>query len=205
VETGIAAVAVVVGLLLLWTGVKKIRASSYVMAVLTLLDVAVLVAATVILGWLGLALFVVVNIVALVVTSVRLAARKQELLVYAATQFEAPKEDVYALYDRLRDTHRAWRAVDPISRAEFVAAISQRGRSLPEAEAMLVPIVLLWFNDQRRIDIEEITEKFDRLMRLAGEPSDQAMRIADVLTHSARKSAAAFPEMLDAMIAAYEP
>lgn len=202
-QTIVEALGIVLGLVLLWTGVKRVRIHSYVAAVITFMDFGLLVVATVYLGWLGLLLFIIVNAIALVVTSVRLASRKEELLTYASTQFDVEKQQVYELFDRVRGSHRVWTVLGQINCAEFIAAISQRGRSVSEAETMLVPIALLWFNDRRRIDIEALTEKFDRLMRLTREPADEAMRVADVLTQASRQSAASFSDMLDAMLSLY--
>ena len=53
--------------------------------------------------------------------------------------------------------------------------------------------------------MDDLVEKFDRLLRLAGEPATRAMDVADTLTRGTQVGAASFTEMLDAMIAVYEP
>lgn len=110
---------------------------------------------------------------------------------------------MYDLFERTKRQHRIWKTLGPINCSAFIAAISQRGRSITEAEMMLVPMALLWFNDRQRIEIETLTETFDRLLRLAGEPADQAMRTADILTESSRQSAISFSEILDGMLSLY--
>lgn len=55
-----------------------------------------------------------------------------------------------------------------------------------------------------RPDLETFVGKFDRLMRLASEPPERAMDVADVLTAGTQNTAAPFDEMLDAMLAVYD-
>lgn len=198
--TLLAAIALVVGLLLFWLGIKKVRTNSYAWAVVSFLDVAVLVTATVMLRWIGLTLFILVNALALVVTCIRLAARKEELLVYAATQFDIDKAVAYQLNNAVSRSHRIWRYIGPINRAEFIAEASQRGRTPEEAFDMLTPVALLWSNDRRRMSIPNIVGQFDRVLRVWGKSASEAMEVADTLTVAARRSATTFPDVLDGLI-----
>jgi hypothetical protein len=69
---------------------------------------------------------------------------------------------------------------------------------------MALPIVMLLAAFQPG-PVEELVEKFDRLLRLTGEPANRAMNIADSLTSATQASAATFTGMLDATIAFYQP
>jgi hypothetical protein len=69
--------------------------------VLTFLELLGLGIAVVSLGWWGIAILGVVNIVAVLVWSVVLAARVESKLVYAAIQADEPSEAMKALAGRL--------------------------------------------------------------------------------------------------------
>jgi hypothetical protein len=69
---------------------------------------------------------------------------------------------------------------------------------------MALPIVMLLAAFQPG-PVEELVGKFDRLLRLTGEPANRAMSIADTLTAGTRASGATLNEMLDALIAFYHP
>jgi hypothetical protein len=95
IAVGIAGIAI--GLALLWSGRKRVQVSTFASALISLLDVAVLVVSVVLLGWVGVAVFLATNIIAFLLVSVRLAAKQEDVLLYAATQCDASKDEIYAV------------------------------------------------------------------------------------------------------------
>jgi hypothetical protein len=54
VEVIVQLIGIALGLVVLWTGFRKLELSRFLKAVLTILDLALLAIATISLGWLGL-------------------------------------------------------------------------------------------------------------------------------------------------------
>jgi hypothetical protein len=92
---------VIASLALLWSGRRRLEFGSLAATVLTFLELLGLGIAVVSLGWWGIAILGVVNIVAVLVWSVVLAARVESKLVYAAIQADEPSEAMKALAGRL--------------------------------------------------------------------------------------------------------
>lgn len=137
-------------------------------------------------------------------TSLRLALKQESLLESAAAESNRTKEDMEALHGRLTDSHTAFERLGPIGTANLIRLLAHRERSPEEIEMMALPIMMLLATFQPG-SVEELVEKFDRLLRLTGEPANRAMNIADTLTAGTQASAATFNEMLDALIAFYQP
>jgi Ca2+/Na+ antiporter len=199
--TVLSALGLVLSLVLLWTGRKHMAFGSYVNTVLSVVEVLALVIAIVSLGWWGVAIVAMVNVVAFLVWSVVLFAQVEERLTYAAIQAGESKETMLALARRLRNQSE-FAAFGPIKRADLIKLLSERGRSVEETEAMAAPIALLEVVHKPPLDW--LVDHFDRLLRLVGEPASESMRIADIITASTQKSAATFVETVEALVAVYE-
>lgn len=194
--------ALAVGAVLLVTGIKRIEITGFWKSVLSLMDVGLVAAGAVLLGWLGVVVVVAVNLIALVITSVRLAIRKQSILTYAAIQADVDRTEMEKLYDELRQ-ERALKSIDPIKVAELISTLSQRARKPAEIRVMALPIAMLYVVHEP--DLLVFASKFDQLMRLHRKRAEEAMSVADQLTVATRESAATFDEMVDALIAAAHP
>lgn len=193
--------ALAVGTVLLVTGIKRIEITGF-WSVLSLLDVALVAVGAVLLGWLGVVVVIVVNLIAGVVSSVRLAIRKQSILTYAAIQADVDRTEMEKLYDELRSA-TAFKAIGPIETAELISTLSRRARKPAEIRVIAPPIAMLHVVYQP--DLLMFASKFDQLMRLYGKGSEEAMSLADQLSVATRVSAATFDEMMDALIAAAHP
>jgi len=104
-EIALAALSIVVGLALFYTGLRRIELSNVAKSIVWFLDLAVLIAGIVLLGPLGAVVFAVGTVIAVLGWSIYLAAQKQTHLIYASTQAEAKKEEMYALHRRLWESH----------------------------------------------------------------------------------------------------
>lgn len=189
-------------IVVLVSGVGRIDVASYWRIVLGLLELAMLVIGVVVLGWLGLLIVVAVNLVAIVVWSVRLAMRKESTLTYAALQAKVDTSEMEDLFDELK-TQKAFKHLGSIGTANLISFLSQRRRAPDETRHIAPPIAML--HAVHTTDLETLTAKFDQLMRLYRRPANEAMDLADTLTVGARESAATFEETIDALIAVAHP
>jgi hypothetical protein len=200
VDTVLVLITMVLSLALLWAGRKKLRFGSLVSTTLSVIELLALGILVVSLGWWGLIALAAVNAIAFAVYGIILAARVEERLVYASIQTDEPREAVEALAARLGKRPELAN-VGPVERAELIKLLSERARSVAEIEDMAVPIALLQV--VHRPPWPWLVGHFDQLLRLAGEPASEAMRMADVLSSATKHSAATFEEIVEAMVAAY--
>jgi hypothetical protein len=199
-ETVVGVAGILVGIALYWTGRKRLELSRFSSALISTLDVAVLLVGVILLGWLGLVVVLVANALAFVLWSVYLAAKREELLLYAATQCSSSTEEMYALEKRLRKMGGPFRLMGPIERSALIRALAERARSPAEIEQIAHPLALLWA--VHRPDLVWLAGKFDQLLRLYGLEASESMRVADTIAASTKASAATFEEMVDALVAA---
>ena len=193
---------VVLPLLLLWLGLKRIDLGSFWKAVLGVLDAGVLVVSVVSLGWLGWTIVVAANVFGFLLWTIRLAMQRDGLLTAAAVRTQASREDMRALQARLQP-QKAFSTFGPLELAGLIRSLADCGRGCAEIEMMAPPIALLAVaHDQ---DAIRLAGDFDRILRLYGEPVSNAMAVADTLTASTLASACSFSEMLAACIAVAEP
>lgn len=191
-----SALSVAVGLAALFT--NRADVSTWVKAVLYVAELALLIVSIMQLGWWGFVLTALALVGGTMVTSVRLAMRKEHLLVSAAAQGVLSREEGERLYDWAK-TRRRMRGIGPIVRCHFILALSHRGRDESEAWAMLEPLGML--HVIYGTEPHALTEKFDRIMRVWDEPAHNAERVADRLVAASKQSPAKFEEMLDALAA----
>ena len=78
-ETVISAAVLVLGLSLLWSGRQRLEFSSFQATLLSVLEIIGFWVAVVQLGWLGIAILLGANLIAAMVWSVILAAKKQSI------------------------------------------------------------------------------------------------------------------------------
>lgn len=197
------AVSLVLAVAVWWLGIRRIELSSAAKSVLSVLDLAVLVASVVALGWLGLALFGAANVVGLLLYSVRLAMRKEAILVEVSNRTASSKEEVEALHAKLV-RHERLRWVGPIELAEWMREISYRGRGLEEIE-QIAPVIGGLSLVYDRPDPAWLIARFDQILRLYDEPALRAENVAEMIHVSVNASAATFPEMMEAFVTAALP
>lgn len=196
-------VGIVIASILLFTGIRKVEVGSFLKAVLSIADLVLLIVSFVLLGWIGLALFVVINLVALVIWSIRIYVRQESLLNYAGIQAGEEYSRMKELDKELRKAHKSIRTLGPIERAQLISALTERSRGLDEIRQMANPIAML--HVVHDVDLRMFAGEFDRLLRLYGKDAADSMALADQLTAATKQSAATFQEMVDAMIAAASP
>ncbi len=191
--------AVVLYLLLLWFGLKRVDLSKYTQISLALLDIILLIISTIKLGWIGYGAVAIANIIGIFIWSFSLFMRKDTLLTNAAAQSTNKKKDLELLYNQLPSNHKVFKTIGPIDRARLIYLLSRRGRSIDEILKMALPIALLWY--VHKPELEQFVDKFDRLIRLWNKSADEAMGVADIMTATSRQSAATFEEIIDGLIA----
>jgi hypothetical protein len=105
---------------------------------------------------------------------------------------------VFDLHRDLMTEHAVFLAIGDHKVAQLIRQLAQRKRSAEETTLMALPIALLW--DVHRPAMNGFVERFDRLLRLHGEPAERAMAVADILTTSTSNAADTFDQMSDALI-----
>jgi hypothetical protein len=199
-QTTLGIVGLLATLGLLWSGREKLRFGSFLSTALSLLGLLGTVIAVFSLGWLGFALLGVVSLAAVLVWSCVLALRMEERLRHAAVETGESIAEMKALAKRLRRT-REMKAVQPIEQAEMIRLLAERARSGEEIEEIAPAIgTLLLLHGP---PLPWLVEHFDRLLRVADEPTSRAMEAAATLSASTRNAAASFREILEAMITVY--
>ena len=194
----------IVGLLttlgLVWSGRTRLRFGSYAATFLSVLEVLGVLVGVISLGWIGLVLFALSNVAAVLVWSCLLALRVEANLGPAVTETGEPMAEVKELARRLCGVE-GLRHVDPVRQSELIRALAERGRSIEEIEQIAPEIGKLHL--LHRADLLWLAARFDRLLRLTDEPAAKAEEIAATVSASASAGAAPFTEMLDAFIAFY--
>ena len=199
-ETLISAAALVVGLVLLWSWRRGLEVSSFRATLLSVIEVTGFVIAVIALGWLGVAIFVAVSLVALIVWSVVLAIKKQSILVNAAVQgADVSREDAEEIWQWMKG-EKSFAAIPPLKRAELIKALATEARKPAEIRAMAIPIAQLALIFE--CDPLWLAPRFDQLLRLYGNDAGEAPEVADTLTTSTQLAAASFEEMVEAVLIA---
>jgi hypothetical protein len=199
-ETVIGAAVLVVTLALLWSGRQRLEFSSFQTTLLSVLDFLGIIISVVGLGWIGIALFVVVSVVATLTWSVVLAARKQSVLVAAAVQSASmSRDDADALWQWMNG-HEAFGVLGAIERAELIQALAGQARTPAEIRPMAIAVAQLSVIFE--CDAVWLAPRFDQLLRLYGESAEDSEKAADTLTTATKNSATTFKDMLEAMIIA---
>lgn len=197
-ETLISAAALVVGLVLLWTWRRGLEVSSFQATLLSVIEVAGFVIAVVALGWLGVAIFVVISLVALIAWSVVLAIKKQSILVSAAVQgAHVSREEAEEIWQWMGG-EKSFAALSPLKRAELIKVLAERAREPAEIKAMAIPVAQLSLIFG--CDPIWLAPRFDQLLRLDGKDAGKAIELADTLTTSTQLAPISFEEMVEAML-----
>lgn len=196
-------IGIMIASILLFTGIRKVEVGGFLKTVLSIADLVLLIISFVLLGWVGFVLFVVTNLIALVVSSVRIYMRQESLLTYAGIQANEEYSAMKDLDKELRRAHKSMRTLGPIERAQLISALAERSRGVDEIRQMANPIAML--HVVHRIDLQQFAGEFDRILRLYGKDASESMALADQLTVATKQSAATFQEMVEAMIAAASP
>jgi hypothetical protein len=190
----------VVALALLWTRVRHLEFGSFLATVLSLLELLALGIAVYSLGWSGLAVLGVVNVIAVLVWSVVLASRVEAKLVYASIQTGESKDAMTKLAARLAK-QKELKVLGPVERAELVRLLADRNRSITEIEDMAAPIGML--KTIHDAPLGWLVARFDSILRGAGEPASKASETAEVIHGTAVNAATSFKEIMDAFSTFY--
>jgi hypothetical protein len=199
-ETAISAAVLALGLILLWTGLRHYKFNSFQATLLSVLEIVGVVVSVVALGWLGLGILLAVNVIAALVWSVILAAKKQSILVDASVQStNMSVEEADEIWHWMKK-QKAFAVMRPLRRGELIGALAGQARSPSEICPMALAIAQL----SVIFDCDPIwlAPRFDQLLRLYGESAANSEQVADTLVTATKQSAASFEDMLAAMIIA---
>jgi hypothetical protein len=182
VETPVSAAALIVGLVLLWTWRRGLEVSSFQATLLSVIEVAGFAISVVTLGWLGVAIFVSVSLVAMIAWSRVLAIKKQSILISAPVQgADVTKEEAEEIWQWMKE-EKSFAAIPPLKRAELIKALAVQARKPEEIRAMAVPIAQLSLIFD--CDPLWLAPRFDQLLQLYGHVADEATQAAKTLTAS---------------------
>ena len=177
--------------------------------VLWLAELAVLIAAFVLLRWTGLILAIAVLVTAGLISAVRLAAQLESSLIAATTRgkLDMSKEEVGDFHRELHRSDRVFAHMNKLQTAELIRTLSESGRAAFEIRDMAPWITKLWLIGGIRdgLQREQFARRFDRCMRLWRIPAEGSEGLADKVLVSAKQSAASIDEMLDGLIAMQDP
>jgi len=200
VETPVSAAALIVGLVLLWTWRKGLEVNSFHATLLSVIEVAGFAISVVTLGWLGVAIFVAVSLVALIAWSLVLAIKNQSILISTAVQgADVTKEEAEEIWQWMK-REKSFAALPPLKRAELIKALAVKARKPEEILAMAVPIAQLSLIFD--CDPLWLAPRFDQLLRLYGHDADEATQAAETLTASTQLAPISFEDMVEAMLIA---
>jgi hypothetical protein len=200
VETLISALVLALGLVLLWTGRQRFEFSSFHATLLSVLEAGGVVYAVARLGWLGLGILLGLNVGAVAVWSVILAAKKQSILVDASVQStDMSVEEADELWSWMGG-EKAFAVMPPLKRGELIRALAEQARSPSEIRPMAVAIAQLSVIFDH--DAVALAPRFDQVLRLYGKSAADSEEVADTFTTATKQSAASFEEMLTAMVVA---
>ena len=198
--TAIASAALAVGLLLLWTGRRRLEVSSFQATLLSIIEVAGFVVSIVALGWAGVAILIVISLIAALAWSVILAIKKQSILVDASVQgADVSVEEAEEIWQWMK-SEKSFAVMPPLKRAELIRELAGKARSPDEIRVAAGPIAQL--SVVFGCDPNWLAPRFDQLLRLYGKSADESMEVADTLTRGSQLSAASFEEMVEAMLVA---
>jgi hypothetical protein len=200
-ETLLTAATLVLWLVSMWAGSRRLRFGSFATTLLSIVEVVGVVIAVVALGWLGVALLVAINVIAALIWSIVWAARKESLLAAGAAESGIDVEELDGLWKWMRH-EKAFATMPPLERARLIKLLCMRARTPDEIREMSIPIAHLEVIFE--LELDYLVERFDLLLRRAGKSAAEAMEVADVLTRGTQLSAASFDEMLDALVAFYD-
>jgi hypothetical protein len=198
--TLLSAAALLVGLVLLWTWRRGLEVTSFQATLLSVIEVAGFLLSIATLGWVGVAIFILVGVVAILTWSVVLALRKDRILTAAAVQgAELDREGAEELWHWM-GREGSFGAVRPLLRAELICSLAGLARDSDEIRAMAPPIAAL----SLIFDCEPLwlAPRFDRLLRLYGHEAADAEAVADTLTAATQRAADSFENMVEGMIVA---
>jgi hypothetical protein len=199
-ETLIGVLVLALSLILLWTGRQRFEFNSFQATLLSVLEIAGLVVSLVASGWIGIEVLIGVNVIAALVWSGILAAKKQSILVDASVQSrEMSVEEADEIWNWMRK-EKAFAVIRPLERGELIRALAEQARSPDEIRPMAKSIALLSVIFD--CDPVRLTPHFDQLLRLYDKSAEDSEEVADTLTTATKRSAATFEDMLVAMIVA---
>jgi hypothetical protein len=198
-ETLLTVVGILVSIAAWWTGIKKIEAGRFYKTVVSVADLATLGVTIWLLGRLGIIVAVVANVLALLISSVYLAAQKQSILTSAAVNGpgNATRADMEQLHAQLR-LEDAFRAIGPIEEAQLILTLSQRGRTT--AEITIIAPVVAKLAQIYHYPLQDMAVRFDAVLRVYGMTADHSTEAANAIVAAVKISVGTFADLLDAYI-----
>jgi hypothetical protein len=206
-NTALTLLSILLSVVLLWAGIKKLHFSTHLRATLTFLDVLLLIGSVIVLGWLGFALVMGANALGFIATGVRLFMQTDTLYRYAAHQCDSTPEELRKLDKELRhsgEDFNPFSVMGPVPRAQLICRLAERHRSVDEMRSMARPIALLWVGQHERSEVTWLVDAFDQLMRAYNLTPENAITLADMIAGTTKASAATFREIVEAMVAAVD-
>ncbi|HMI80822.1 MAG TPA: hypothetical protein VK480_03455 [Solirubrobacterales bacterium] len=201
VSTALAIGAFLASLALLFSSREKLKFNSFTSALISIFEIVGLAFTLVSLKWVGLFLLAAVNVVAFLAWGFAQGVRIEKKLTYASLKTESSASDLEDVAGWVR-TQPQMKGLRPVVVAELIKLLAERGRSIDEIKAMVVPIGLLQLTHEP--DSEWLVDRFDRLLRRADEPASKAMQVADIITNSWQRSASTFEDIIEALVAFYD-
>jgi len=196
-ETLIGALGLILSLILLWTGWQRLEFNSFQKTLLSVFELAVLIISVVTLGRPGIGIFLGVNVVAALVWSAILAAKKQSILVDASVQStDMSVEEADEIWHWMKK-QKAFAVMRPLRRGELIGALAGQARSPAEIRPMAVAVAQLSVIFD--CDAIKLAPRFDQLLRLYGKRATESEEVADMLVTATKQSATTFEDMLVAM------
>lgn len=202
----ITGIGIVVHLAVLVT--RRAEAWRRFKTIIAVADIAVIIGSIITFGWIGAVLAVLVLILSFLVSSIRLGWTHERILVEAITRgrLDMDRGEAKSFARELRCSHRHCGMLGPLGMAHLIRVLSECGRSDFEIRRMALPLAqMIHVQGFEGADRERVIDKFDRLLRVTGKPADEATSTMDTLMATTKQSRARFEELLDGMIAVYEP
>lgn len=192
--------ALVISVVILWTGLKKPDLSAFWKTALYILDLLLILWGVISLGWSGVYLLIAANVLATLVWSAWLAIRKQDILAQAAVAIGVERSKMEDLERRLRKADQAAKHIGPLDRSRLIRYLAERNRDINEIEALAVPIATLWVIYRPDVGLPQLVEDFDRLLRIWRMPVADAMKLADKLVVATQHTAGSYSEVVHALL-----
>jgi len=196
----VAYIAILLSVAALWTGLKKPDLSVFWKTSLYILDLLLILWGVISLGWSGVYLLIAANVLATLTWSAWLAVKQQDLLTQAAIAAGVGRPEMEALEKRLRRSHRAVKHLGPLDRSRMIRYLADRNRRIGEIEALAVPVATLWVIYRPDVELPQLVEDFDRLLRIWRVPVEDAMSLADKLVIATQRTAGNYSEVVHALL-----
>lgn len=203
-EQPVAILTLLVIVVFTLTGARKWETNKPVSVGLLVFDLISAGLTIYLLGWLlGGGLLILTVLLTFVGTGMWKAIKHDDLLTAAAVANCSNRADMKALADRIgRRPEKARKVFAPLRTAETIFLLAERGRSIPEIEAIVPQIISLWTLSMYQRDAEwslkELVDAFDQGLRSENLPARHSGVLADRLAVRAQRSPLTLRQLLEA-------